>query len=190
MGLGGRYFNEVWLVDFEFRAPTGFQPTPVCVVAMELATGHVIRLWHDELNKLKVPPYSISKDSLLVAYYASAEIGCHLALGWSVPEHILDLFTEFRNMTNGVNPPLGSGLLGAATWFGMDALPAAEKHAMQELANRGGPWSDSERQALLDYCQSDVMTLKGLLNRILPTLDIDRALVRGEVHGSRSENRI
>ena len=37
-----------------------------------------------------------------VAYYASAEIGCHLALGWPVPQRVLDLFTEFRNHTNGV----------------------------------------------------------------------------------------
>ena len=31
-----------------------------------------------------------------MAYYASAEMGCHLALGWKLPVNILDLFPEFR----------------------------------------------------------------------------------------------
>ena len=53
----------------------------------------------------------IGPDVLIVAYYASAEIGCHLALGWPVPQRVLDLFTEFRNQTNGIPPVSGAGLL-------------------------------------------------------------------------------
>ena len=31
--------------------------------------------------------------------YASAELGCHLALGWPLPDNVLDLYVEFRNLT-------------------------------------------------------------------------------------------
>ncbi len=51
---------------------------------------------------MKSPPYALDKDSLVVAYYASAEMGCHLSLGWPMPVNLLDLFTEFRNHTNGL----------------------------------------------------------------------------------------
>ena len=63
----------------------------------------------------------------LCAYYASAEIGCHLALSWPVPERILDLFTEFRNHTNGIPTTNGAGLLGALANYGLDSIGTIEK---------------------------------------------------------------
>jgi hypothetical protein len=36
-------FEELWCVDFEFRAPAGERPDPVCLVARELRTGRVVR---------------------------------------------------------------------------------------------------------------------------------------------------
>src|SRR5207248_5036304 len=80
-----------------------------------------------------VPPYSTAADILFVAYYASAEIGCHLALGWPVPERVLDLFTEFRNATNGLSPPSGSGLIGALVYHGLDTIGTVEKEEMRAL---------------------------------------------------------
>src|SRR5207244_8965796 len=46
------------------------------------------------------PPYATGPEVLFVAFYASAELGCYRALGWPMPERILDLFTEFRVHTN------------------------------------------------------------------------------------------
>jgi DNA polymerase I len=88
-------FKEVWLVDFEFGAPPGGKPEPVCLVARELKSGRKLRLWRDEFGAM--PPYPTGSAALFVAYYASAEIGCHLALGWPVPERVLDLYVEFRS---------------------------------------------------------------------------------------------
>ncbi len=126
-----------------------------------------------------MPQYSAGPDELFVAYYASAELGCHLALNWPLPVRVLDLFTEFRNLTNGCPAPHGNGLLGALAYFGLDALDAAEKDAMRSLAMRGGEYADTERNALLDYCQSDVDSLTWLLPRMVPHLDLPRALLRG-----------
>ena len=72
------------------------------------------------------------RDTLFVAYYASAELGCHRALGWPMPARILDLFTEFRDRTNGLATPAGAGLLGALAYFGLDAMGAAEKDDMRD----------------------------------------------------------
>jgi hypothetical protein len=125
------------------------------------------------------PPFPIGPEALFVAYYASAELGCFLALGWLMPARILDLYVEFRCLTNGLELPCGAGLLGALTWFGFDGIGAAGKESMRSLAQRGGPFSADERQALLDYCESDVLALAKLLPAMLPKIDLPRALVRG-----------
>ena len=50
--------------------------------------------------------------------------------------------------------PCGNGLLGALTYFGLDALAAVEKpEDMRQLAMRGGPFTAGEREALPTYCQ-------------------------------------
>jgi DNA polymerase-1 len=178
-------FREVWAVDFEYDAGPGANPKPVCLVAWELRSGRKVRQWQTELSNL--PPYPTTSDSLFVAYYASAEIGCHLALGWPVPERVLDLFTEFRNHTNGVPPASGSGLLGALAHYGLDSITAVEKTEMRDLVLRGGPWTEAERDSVLDYCESDVAALARLLPVMLPHLvggarpdrDLQHALLRG-----------
>ena len=172
-------FQQVWLVDFEFSAPEGERPHPICLVAREYRTGREIRLWEDELRTRPQPPYPTDGTTLFVAYYASAEVGCHLALGWPVPEAVLDLYAEFRNRTNGRATPCGWSLLGALAYFGLDSLGNAEKREMQELALGGGPYTLDERRGMLDYCASDVDALYRLLPRIQPELDLPRALLRG-----------
>ena len=165
------------MVDFEFGAEPGENPEPVCLVAWELRGGRKLRLWSDEFGS--APPYPTGLDSLFVAYYASAEIGCHLTLGWPVPERVLDLFTEFRNHTNGIPTVSGAGLLGALAHYGLDSIGTVEKDEMRNLILRGGPWTDAEREAILVYCESDVEALARLLPAMLPKIDLPRALLRG-----------
>jgi len=170
-----RHFPEVWLVDFEFRAPDGNRPDPVCMVAREYRTGRTVRVWQDELARMSRPPFSIDADSLFVAYFASAELGCFLSLGWPMPARILDLYPEFRNLTNGLPTVAGNGLLGALAHFGLPSIDAADKDEMRQLAQRPGQHTEAERQALLDYCESDVVALAKLLPAMLPTLDLPQA---------------
>jgi DNA polymerase I len=44
---------------------------------------------------------------------------------------------------------------------------------------RGEPWSNSEQEAILDYCEGDVAALARLLPVMLPSIDLRRALMRG-----------
>ena len=179
MRIGRVTFRAVWLVDFEFYAAPGERVTPLCMVARSYPSGETIRLWAHELARLEAPPFAIDRQALFVAYYASAEMACFLALGWPMPSHILDLFVEFRNRTNGIPTPCGAGLLGALAFFGAGCAQTVEKKAMQALAQRGGPWSADERQALLAYCETDVVALAHLLEAMTPGLDLPRAILRG-----------
>jgi hypothetical protein len=171
-------YRRVWSVDFEFTAPPGERPSPLCCVARELRSGELVRTWLAD-GAPDFPPYDTGPETLVVAYYASAELGCHLALDWPLPARVLDLFAEFRCLTSGGAVPCGSGLLGALAYFGLDGIAAAEKDALRQLAVRGGPYSDQERAALLDYCQSDVDALARLLPAMLPHIDFGLALLRG-----------
>jgi DNA polymerase family A len=170
-------FPEIWIADFEFIADRGERPDPVCLVAWELRSGRELRLWRDQLGS--TPPYPTDASSLFVAYYASAELGCHLALGWPIPARILDLFAEFRNRTNGLETPAGAGLLGALLHFGLDSMAAAAKDSMRALVLRGGPWVDEEKAQILDYCEDDVAALTRLLGVMQARIDLPRALLRG-----------
>lgn len=172
-------FSQIWLVDFEFRSQPGGRPETLCMVAREYHSGRVLRLWADGLYLLREPPFSVSGNSLFVAYYASAEFGCFLDLDWPMPSRVLDLYAEFRNLTNGRAVPSGNGLLGALAWFGLDAMAGVEKAEMRRLALRGGSYSGAERQALLDYCQADVDSLQKLLGAMAGAIDWPRALLRG-----------
>jgi DNA polymerase I len=169
-------FRAIWLIDFEFCQPPGERPKPICSVSREYRSGRTIRLWDDEL---RAPPFATGPDVLVVAYYSSAEFGCYQCLGWPLPERILDLFVEFRTLTNGLPTPHGRDLLGALTYFGLDAISAATKATMRSLAMRGGPYTASERLALINYCQSDVDSLAKLLPVMIPGIDLPRALLRG-----------
>lgn len=175
-GLEG--ISRVIFADFEFSAPPGELPRPICVVFREQGQASSNKVWLDS-GVRREPPYEVDRSTLFVAYYASAEIGCHLALKWPLPIHVLDLYTEFRRATNGRDTPCGSGLLGALAYYGLDSLSAVEKTSMRELAIRGGPWSDDERSGLLDYCETDVVALERLMTAMVPSLDLDRALLRG-----------
>jgi hypothetical protein len=171
-------YRWVWAVDFEFTAPPGERPVPLCVVARELRSGQLERFWLAD-GAPDLPPFGTGADSLFIAYYASAELGCFLALSWPTPARILDLYAEFRCHTSGRPGPCGNGLLGALTYFGIDGLAAAEKDAMRQLAMRGGPFTAREREDLLAYCQTDVDALARLLPAMLPVVDLPRALLRG-----------
>lgn len=172
-------FEEIWCVDTEYSALTGHRPKPICLVARELRSGQQLRLWEDQLAQLQAAPFRTDDRSLVVAYAAAAEFSVFHVLGWPAPQRTLDLFFEFRALTNGLYTPSGSGLLGALVYHGLPAMEGAEKDEMRQLAIRGGPFTDSERQALLDYCDEDVIALNRLLTAMMPKIDLPRALLRG-----------
>ena len=173
--VGG--FREIVLADFEFEIGQGERPVPVCLVAHELCSGRKLRIFQDHFGT--TPPYAAGPDVLFVAYYASAELDCYRVLSWPMPERVLDLFTEFRDRTNGLTTIAGSGLLGALAYFGLDGIGATEKHELQQAIGNDTWRGRYTPEEILDYCESDVTALGRLLPVMLPQIDLPRALLRG-----------
>jgi DNA polymerase I len=176
------FTDGVFLIDFEFRPENGREgntPEPVCLVVKDFLSGVTSRYWKDDIHSRSSAPFSVGREALCVAYFASAEMDCFLKLGWQLPENVLDLYVEFRCLTNGTTPQNGANLLGALLYFGLPTISAQHKDAMRDLTLRGGPWSEQEQLDLLDYCETDVTALELLLPAMMPTLDLPRALMRG-----------
>lgn len=187
-------FREIVAVDTEFTALPGERPVPVCAVAHELRSGRKIRIWLDQfvpvppgaIGPTPTPPFATGPDVLFVAYYASAELNCFRVLSWPMPERVLDLYTEFRDRTNGRPTPAGRGLLGALTYFGLGAMDATEKHELQEALGNGAWRGRYTPEEILDYCETDVEALERLLPAMLSRIDLPRALLRGRYMAAES----
>ena len=173
-------FGEIWLVDFEFQgAPE--QSWVVCMVAREFRTGRVIRMWRDELVNLRRAPFDVGPDAVVVAYTASAEIGCFLTLGWPLPVNLLDLFTEHRCATNGLklSGAKPNSLVSALRYRGLPSIGTEEKATIINLILSKRHFSEPERRTILDYCESDVDALRALLPAMAPKIELPQALHRG-----------
>lgn len=174
-GLGP--FTNVVLVDTEFHQPPGERPRPICLVLKRWHDSEVRRVWLADGNVAPLFDWT-GNDALFVAFFASAEFSVLLELGWAPPAHVLDLYSEFRVLTNGLDSK-GNSLLAALSFFGIDSMEAVHKESMRGLALRGGPWTADEREALLAYCESDVVALEKLLDHMESVVDLERALLRG-----------
>ena len=187
MMLQETYPEGVWLIDFEFRPEGGVDggnPEVICLVAREYFSGQLHRYWKDDLAQMDSAPFPIGNKAIIVAYYAAAEMGAFLALGWDLPINILDLFIVFRNHLNGIGSNFGFTLLGALSHFGIPSITDHEKDQGRRLALRGSPWTEEEKIYLLDYCQSDVDALKPLLEKLLPYIDWPRIFLHGAYTGA------
>jgi hypothetical protein len=125
-------------------------------------------MWTEDLRRARKAPFSTGRETLWIAFYASAEWGCFDVLGWPKPQSSLDLFAEHRRETNGVElkGPRPNNLLSALRYRGLPTADAEHKEAMQAIASRGAPFTDAERAELLEYCAGDVATLFHLFRAI------------------------
>ncbi|MGY4289613.1 DNA polymerase-1 [Bradyrhizobium sp. LM2.7] len=170
-------FREIVLADFEYGIDQGDRPNPLCYVAWEMRSGRKFRIWEDHFGPS--PPHAVGRDVLYVGFYCSGDLMCYRALGWPTPQRILDPFIEFRNHRNGLSVPAGWSLLGALTYFGLDAMGADEKKELQKAIGNGSWQERFTKQEVLDYCEQDVAALHRLLPTLLPLIDLPRALLRG-----------
>ncbi len=189
----GDYFDHIWCVDFEYGSgESGADAaTPRCIVAKELLTQKTIRMWLDGHHYPECP-FKFNEKTLYVAYYASAEISCHLSLGWPIPSRVIDLYAEYRWLMNGLQRVVTDehkqdetnsrfSLLAAMRHFGLQsaAIDAQHKEQMRHLAMRGGTYTDQEQKELLDYNETDVVALEKLLPKMWKHLELRYALLRG-----------
>ena len=51
---------------------------------------------------------------------------------------------------------------------------------MRDLILSGGPYSEDEKTAILNYCEEDVSSLVQLLHEMVPDIELNHAFYRGE----------
>jgi hypothetical protein len=186
-------FREIWAVDTEFYpgpgkangGVDGDTPTPLCLVALELRSGRMVRLWQDEFGPF--PPYRLDADAIVFGYMLSAEFGTHIARGWGRPACALDCYLEYRHCVNDGAVKAKDrdkgfySLAGALRYFHEDELDTAHKRDMRDRIIAGPPFTAQERQEILQYCENDVRALARLIPYIVPTLrSLPHAMFRAE----------
>jgi hypothetical protein len=154
------------VLDFEFREVAPGQVEVVCMVAHDLATSQVFKVWLEgELPSS--PPFPCGPDTILVAHaVAPAEARCWQTLGWTSPGGWIDTYVEERVRTAGEKPEGGFGLLACCLRHGLQCISSDEKDGMRELILRGGPYSPQQKQDILDYCESDVRETVALFQKL------------------------
>jgi hypothetical protein len=178
-------FEEIIMADFEFVAAPGERPDVVCLAWHEASSGRTHCLWRDQLGD--APPYRIDDKTLFVCFVGNAELGCHLALNWPSPKHVLDLNPTFRCIANGRTVPQGRGLLGAMTYYGLDAIDAKMKDDIRKRVMKGWPFTADEREKILRYGASDADAMVRLLPKMLHEINLDIALHWGEFVSAQAQ---
>ena len=85
----------------------------------------------------------------MVAFYGSAELNCMAALGWSLPENVIDLFVENRVETNGADLlGLSNSLLDALALRGIPHITAEHKQSTIDLILSVRNHSPEQRQQI------------------------------------------
>ena len=173
-------YDEIVVIDAEYSAGSGQRPNPVCCCAWELKSGKQHRVWtYKKANQIQ-PPWPDGPDVLHVVFYAPAECGFYLSMGWKLPYSVLDLYSAYawfangRNMRNG-----GRSLLAAMSSFGLNSMEAEEKEYWRDMIIRLD-WNEDQIDGILDYCWRDVAATQKLLRRMMPYIDFKRELLRGE----------
>ena len=101
-------FSEVWVWDSEFIPVPGWRVTPVCMAATEVRSGISKTVWFDHPGQRAENPLPFGPDALHIVYNAGAELSFALAAGWGLPQNVLDLWVERRNLTNNKSPSAAS----------------------------------------------------------------------------------
>ena len=155
------FFSSAWIVVVAMQAELGPKLVPIALVACCDGDGTIIDRSKAQLSELSAAPYPTGPRALVVTINAQELIACHLALGWPIPERIVDLLIEFRNVSNGALPTMGPTLSGALHWHG---LPASVGLVTGSTPARLRRQLDAVRQ---------------LFHRMTLGLDLGRALLRG-----------
>ncbi len=181
------------ILDFEYREDRPGRLSPVCVVAQDLESGRVYRQWLDGIMPSS-PGFPCDENTILVAHsIAPAEGLCWAQLGWPEPGGWICTYVEERVLACGEKLEGGFKLLGCCARRGVATIGAEEKSFMRDLILSGGPYSDDDRENILDYCESDVVVTARLFEQIVcdQRFNEEQALFRGRFAAecSRITNR-
>jgi hypothetical protein len=149
---------------------------------LDLLSGERREVW---LAGVVNPPclFEMSADECFLFFAADADIGIFLALGWTIPRHVIDARVEFIRIRNGAPllKPYDGGdldigaekeakadkmrrkkpgmfsLIRVCRHYGIPFISDEEKGEFRDLAMRpGDDFLPEEQRGLLGYCRGDV----------------------------------
>jgi hypothetical protein len=153
------------------------------MTALEMHTGHQIRLFKEQLQALREPPFPVDASACLVAFSSGAEASCFAALGWPMPVNVIDPYGEHMRDLNGKpgRQKHDLPLLAALHRHGLPSMSAEHKEAMRDLVRFRNTWNEAERESVLAYCMEDNLAAAALLRAMEAKglVPLDQALWRG-----------
>ena len=114
------HFASIWCIVVAVETRPGERLEPIAIAAMDLAAAAVVQVGMPKLRGIRRPPYPTGPHTLILTVDAQLLAGCHLALGWRMPDRIIDLMVESRNMRASRRVMVG-GLAGALAAAGQPA---------------------------------------------------------------------
>jgi len=189
--LPAERFPYVYIPDTEFQVVDGEQQKPVSLIAHGYNRARRVEMFFDSPQQCPFPDLD---NTLFVGYNLPAEYQTMLALGWPLPVHSIDLYTEYLNEINGVwrgkesMKDIGTGLQDAVREYGGNLMEfwTTDKEAERDyiIANGTVPPAgvslEDHRKRILRYNEEDVAATVWLAKRMLPEIDIEQALWRGK----------
>lgn len=155
-------FIEIWCVGLVSDSYEGDRPTPLYLEGRDIRSDIYFNYQRGDIEK---PPITISDKTLIVGFECSRMINCFRSQGWDLPENIIDLYAEFRCLTNDNKPDSVYDLEEALAIFGI-----ADKKYID--------FSDINPESLND-CSVNVKNIISLFEKMDNLIDIERALYRG-----------
>ncbi len=161
MFIPAAYFSSVWIVLCRVERQHGDPVAPIIIAFLDNEKKTETQIGKPKLQTIKTCPYPTGPKSLIVTIDAQDLVGAHLELGWRLPDCLLDLAVEFRNLSNGKWSPAGNSLVGALAWFGLPAGPAfVADHAPASVRRQ-------------------LFTIADLFHCMSASMDWQRAFIRG-----------
>jgi hypothetical protein len=188
-------FRRVICADAEFGTdPHTSRPRPICFVFTVLPDHQNHRLWLLGQTRMPKLPFRLNDpENVLVVYNAAAEISV-LDVLQEPFGHVIDLFAEYRAITNGIRASHEkTRLIEALTHYGLFHIDVEEKEYWQDMAGRYNLAElEANREGMLDYCHhSDVDGLVALVEHSRMQADLakfhrDEILFRGRSMAARA----
>ena len=138
------------------------------MVAREHFTGRVIRLWRDELLRLRHAPFDVGPDVLVLAYVAQAEMACFRALGWPLPMN--------REAERAAPLRGGDGITRSPTACDIELITMSQ--ATMQSALRSAKMTTNVFKPLAIAVVLTALTLPALARETLSDADVASAIIR------------
>jgi DNA polymerase-1 len=173
-----RFPGSISVIDAEFYAPPGHNPKHHCIGNHELRSDAASCTLCDDFNES--PPCATAAGSLTVAYSGTQDLAGLIEAGYKLPENYIDAATETKLALNVPRLRKVPSLLEALDRFGIHHDITAKEKKKEGRRYNKPILTDADRRDVRVYCPNDCKLTSALFLRLLPDIEIDRALLFGE----------